>query len=148
MSRKMTPRSLWSFPMLRFPSFFEEGEEEGWLENFSEPSGLSVSEDSAYVFVEAAVPGLKPDEIEMTFDKGILWIKGEKREETEEKTKKYYRKALSVFSYRIAVPGNIDESKQPEAICKNGVLYVTFYKASPSQPKKIPIKECPLNLSE
>jgi HSP20 family protein len=142
MNRKMTPRSFWSFPMLRFPSLSEEGEEEGWLENFSEPSGLSVSEDETHVYVEAAVPGLKTDEIEMTFDKGILWIKGEKKEESEEKNKKYYRKALSTFSYRIAVPGNVDDSQHPDAVCKNGVLRVTFTKTSKSEPKKIPIKNC------
>lgn len=107
---------------------------------YSEPSGLSVSEDDTHVYVEAAVPGLKSDEIEMTFDQGILWIKGEKKEETEDKTKKYYRKALSSFSYRISVPGNIDLSSQPSATYKNGVLRVTFVKTSKSQPKKIPIK--------
>ena len=139
MTRKLAPRSFWSFPVPRFPALFDE-EEEGWLENYSEPSGLSVSEDDTHVYVEAAVPGLKSDEIEMTFDQGILWIKGEKKEETEDKTKKYYRKALSSFSYRIAVPGNIDLSSQPSATCKNGVLRVTFVKTSKSQPKKIPIK--------
>lgn len=140
MTRKMIPRSLWSFPMLRFPfSLLDEGEE-GWMENYTEPSGLSVSEDENSVYIEAAVPGLKPEEIEMTFEKGILWIKGEKKEEAEDKNKKFYRKALSTFSYRIAVPNNIDESKQPEATCKNGILHITFSKATKAQPKKIPIK--------
>ncbi len=139
MARKPAPRSFWSFPMFRFPfSFLEEGDE-SWLENFSEPSGLSVSEDEKHVYVEAAVPGLKPEEIEMTFDKGILWIKGEKQEEDENKNKKYYRKALKTFSYRIAVPGNIDESKQPEATCKHGILRVTFTKTSKSESRRIPI---------
>lgn len=142
MSRKIAPRSLWSFPMLRFPfSLLEEGQEEGWVQDFSEPAGLSVFEDKNKVYIEAAVPGLKPDEIEMTFDKGILWIKGEKKEESENKSKKYYRKALSTFSYRIAVPGNIDDDKQPEAICKNGILRVVFSKTTHGKPKKIAIKE-------
>ena len=56
-------------------------EGDGWLHEFSDLSGLSVSEDENHVFVEAALPGLKADEIEMTFDKGILWIKAEKKEE-------------------------------------------------------------------
>lgn len=141
MSRKMVPRSFWSFPMLRFPfSLFEEGEEEGWMQDFSEPSGLSVSEDENNVYVEAAVPGLKPEEIEVTFDKGILWIKGEKKEESENKNKKFYRKAMSSFSYRIAIPGNIDEAKSPEATCKSGMIRLIFSKTKMGQPKKIPIK--------
>ncbi len=137
MSRKDTHRTPWSF---RFPNFLDEREEEGWPEHFSEPSGLSVYEDEKHVTIEAAVPGLKPDEIDMTFDKGILWIKGDKKETPESATKKFYRKALSFFSYRIAVPGNIDEDQTPEATCDHGVLRVVFTKALLSEPRKILIK--------
>lgn len=102
-------------PTLCFPSFLEKPEEERWLEQFSEPSGLSaglsVFEDEKHVTIKADLPGLKAEEIEMSFERGILWIKGEKKEEEEEKSKKYYRKALSSFSYRISVPGNIDETR-------------------------------------
>lgn len=139
MSKKMIPRSFWSFPMSRFP-FFEEDDEEGWLPDISQTSGLSVSEDDQNVYVEAAVPGLKPEEIEVSYDQGILWIKGEKKEQTEDKTKKFYRKAMTSFSYRIAVPGNVDESKPLEASCKHGVLRVIFPKAKQTSTKKIPIK--------
>ncbi len=125
---------------MRFPfSLFDE-EEEGWLQEFSDASGLSVSEDDKNVYVEAALPGIKPDEIEMTFDKGVLWIKAERKEEEKDKGRKFYRKAVSSFSYRIAVPGNIDESKQPNAVCRNGVLQIIFPKAQKAQVKIIPVK--------
>jgi HSP20 family protein len=141
MNRKPVARSLWSFPTMRFPFSLFDDEEEGWLQEFSDASGLSVYEDENSVTVEAALPGIKPEEVEMTFDKGVLWIKAEKREEEKDKNKKFYRKAESAFSYRIAVPGNIDESRQPEAMCKNGILKVIFPKAQKAQPpKKIPVK--------
>ena len=141
MSRKLAPKSFWSFPMFRFPfSIFEEGEEEGWMHDLSEASGLSVSEDENSVYIEAAVPGLKPEEIEVTFERGILWIKGERKDEMDNKSKKFYRKSMSTFSYRIAVPGDVDESKQPDATCKHGVIRIVFHKNTQSQPKKIPIK--------
>lgn len=128
-------------PMLRFPfSFFEEGEEEGWLQDVSQTSGMSVSEDNNFIYIEAAVPGVKPEDIEMTFDQGILWIKGERKEESEDKNKKFYRKSTNAFSYRLAVPGNVDETKQPEATCKNGMLRVAFPKTKAKQSKKIPVK--------
>ncbi len=139
MAKKLIPRSSWSFPSLRFPfSLFEENDED-WIQDFSDLSGLTVSEDDKCVYVEAALPGIKPEEVEVTFEKGILWIKAEKKE-TETKTKKYYRKATSQFSYRIAVPGNIDETKQPEAEMKHGMMRVAFPKSQGSEPKKIPIK--------
>ena len=140
MARKAVQRTPWLFPMFRFPNFLDEREEEGWPEHFSEPSGLSVYEDDKYVTIEAAIPGLEPDEIDMTFDKGILWIKGEKKAAPENTTRKYYRKALSFFSYRIAVPGNVDEDHAPEATCEHGVLQVVFTKAVLSEPRKILIR--------
>lgn len=141
-NKKFVPKSFWSFPRLRFPFSLLEDEENDWeLQEFSSLSGLSVSEDEEHIYIEAALPGIKPDEVDMTFNKGILWIKAEKKEETEDKKKKFYRKAMSSFSYRIAVPGDVDESKEPEAMCKNGVLKVTFFKAKKGTSKKIQIRE-------
>ncbi|NGX37334.1 MAG: hypothetical protein K1000chlam2_00488 [Chlamydiae bacterium] len=138
--KKVEPRSFWSFPRRHPFSLFENVDDDWDLQEFTNPSGLSVSEDDQHIYVEAALPGIHPDEIDMIYDKGILWIKAEKKEETENKKKKFYRKALSTFSYRIAVPGEIDESKQPDAICKNGVLKVTFFITKQGSSKKIPIK--------
>lgn len=140
MTRKPVPRSFWSFPTMRFPFSLFDDEEEGWLQEFSDASGLSVYEDENHVTIEAALPGIKPEEIEMTFDKGVLWIKAEKKEEEKDKGKKFYRKAVAAFSYRIAVPGNIDEARAPDAACKNGILKVVFPKTQKVQPKKIPVK--------
>lgn len=142
-NKKMEPRSFWSFPRLRFPfSLFENVDDDWDLQEFSSPSGLSVSEDDEHIYIEAAMPGIKSDEIEMIFDKGVLWMKGEKREESEDKKRKFYRKAMRSFSYRVAVPGDIDETKEPHATCKNGVLKIAFQKAKKgSTSKKIPIKE-------
>lgn len=124
--------------MLRFPSlnFFEE--EDGFLPTTTSLSGLSVSEDENSVYVEAAVPGTDPKKVEITFDKGLLWVKAEK--EKEEKTKKYYKKASSSFSYHLTVPGNIDQSKEPEAVVKNGIAIVTFTKVPQLKPKRILVK--------
>lgn len=139
--KKMEPKSFWSFPRFRHPfSLFENIEDDWDLHEFTSPSGLSISEDNEHVYVEAALPGISPDEIEMIFDKGVLWIKAEKKEESEDKKKKFYRKAMSSFSYRIAVPGDIDESKQPDAVCQKGILKVTFSKNRSGPSKKIPVK--------
>lgn len=127
-----TPFSL--FPTLNFP--FDENLGK-WAEDLPDTSGISVYEESNYVCVEASMPGLKPQNIEITFNKGTLWIKGKKEEDS--KNKKFYQKAVSSFSYCIQVPGNIDESKQPEAIYKEGILLVKFAKNQETEPKKIPV---------
>lgn len=130
----------------RVPSIFDlEGDEDRWLNLFNDAgsnlsSGLSVSEDDKHVYVEAAVPGVNPDNVEVTYDKGVLWIRGEQEQKDEDKNKKFYRRASSSFSYRMAVPGDVDMSKDPQATYKNGIMKVTFDKVPEAQPKKIAVK--------
>lgn len=125
--------SLWRFPHV--PSIWEDDDT---MTSFSAPTGLSISEDEKNVYVEAALPGVAPKNVEITFDKGMLWIKGEAQ--AEESKKKYYRKATSSFSYRVAVPGEIDQTVEPEAISTHGIMTVRFSKSPASQPKKISVK--------
>ncbi|MBI4058422.1 Hsp20/alpha crystallin family protein [Candidatus Gottesmanbacteria bacterium] len=135
MAFDLIPGHFWRFP--RVPSIFEEDDD---FMIPSSPSGLSISEDDKNVYIEAAVPGVDPKDIEVTFDKGVVWIKGESKEEEKDKKKKYYRQAMRQFSYRVAVPGDIDPNNDPEAHYKNGVMRVTFIKSPRSQPRKITVK--------
>ena len=123
----------------------------GWLSEFSDQdwfpkngfhddSSLSIYEDETSVCVEAALPGLKSDEVEVLFEKGMLWIRGHKKEEEGDKHKKFYRKAVTEFSYNVHVPGHIDERAEPEATFKNGVMKVVFRKHEKTQPRKIHVK--------
>ena len=130
----ITPKNFWSFPASRF---FDWDEDELTQ---SSPSGLSVSEDDKNVYIEAALPGINPEDVEITFDKGMLWIKGESKQEEKDESKKYFRKATNSFSYRVAVPGEIDMSKDPVAESEHGVMKITFAKHPEVQPKKISVK--------
>lgn len=133
MSKKFLPRPFFPWDL---NDFLEEEEYE------ISSSGLNVYEDNNAVFVEAALPGISPhDEVEVTFDQGVLWIKAEKKEEKADKDKKYYRKAKRSFSYRISVPGKIDLKQEPEASFADGLIKITFLKAEESMPKKISVKK-------
>lgn len=131
----MILRNLWKLPSINVPSLMEDIEE--LLPTSNLLNGLSVSDDEKNVYIEAAIPGLDPKDVEVTFDKGILTIRGEKRE--EEKGKRYHRQATRSFLYRIA-PGEVDVKVEPEANVKNGVMTVTFVKSETTQPKKIAVK--------
>jgi len=139
MTTSLIPRKLLSFPSFSLPDFWDEGEE--WLTSPSIQSGLSVYEDENKVCVEAAVPGIDPKNVDVTFQDGYVWIRGETKKEEEDKKKKYYRKASSSFSYRVAVPGDVDDTKEPEATYKHGVMTIAFAKSPKAQPKKIQVKE-------
>lgn len=105
MSFDLIPKSFWAFPSLR-PWF----EDEDWITSLpTNSSGLSISEDDKNVYVEANMPGLKAGDIDVTFKNGELWIQGDKKEEESDKKKKYYRMASSSYSYRILVPGEVND---------------------------------------
>ncbi|MBM3197947.1 MAG: Hsp20/alpha crystallin family protein [Chlamydiae bacterium] len=127
-------------PFWALPSFFDT---ESLLEPASrsmEHSGLSLCEDKDHVIVEAALPGLSPNEIEITFEKGMLWIKGEKKEEEEDKKRNYYRKASRSFSYHIDVPGDLDMSQEPTAEYSNGMMTVRFKKSEKHTARQIKVR--------
>lgn len=131
----LLPQSIWRFPSITFSPLFEELDE--LLPTASFLHGLAVSEDEKQVYVEASIPGLDPKEVTVTFSKGVVTIKGEKKE--EEKGKTYHRKATRSFFYRVR-PGDIDEKATPKAICKNGVMTVSFLKMQKKEPEKIAVK--------
>lgn len=138
-SRTLFP-SIYKYPFSFFPELFEEIEND-MVENFTTvPSGLTVYEDEANLYVEAALPGLQSADIEVTLDKGVLWIRGEKKETEADKKKKYYRKASFNYSYRVLLPGEINETQEPKATYKDGIMTVSFSKSTGGKPKKINIK--------
>ena len=122
--------------MLRWPNIWED-------EDFTPLTGgdnLDVYETPDEVVIKANVAGVDPDKVEITFEKGILTLSA--REDNEEKSdKKYYRKATRSYSYRVAVPGNINLSIEPEAKINHGIVSVTFKKAEEEKPKKIAVKK-------
>lgn len=125
-----------------FPSLWEEmAQQMDRIGSERDGSGLTISEDKNNLYIEASLPGLKSDDIDVSLENGILWIKGEKNEEDEDKEKKFYRKASRSYSYRLALPSQIDEGKEPKAVYQDGVMKITFMKSKQNQSKKIKVKE-------
>lgn len=103
-------------------------------------TSLSISEDNAHVYVEAALPGMDSKDIDLSIENDILWIRGQKKEETKDKERKYYSKLNRSFSYQLHIPETVDIEKEPKANYKNGIMEVTFQKKQKSTPKKINFK--------
>jgi HSP20 family protein len=108
---------------------------------FYDESDISLSEDDKHVYVETALPGLSPEEIEIKYEKGILTVRGDRKEETKSKDHKFYRKTNKHFFYQIPIPGRVNENKVPQASCKDGLLKVSFSKLEENPKKKISIKK-------
>ena len=75
-------------------------------------------------------------DIEVTLADGLLTIKGEKKRESEEQDKDFYRKerAFGSFQRTIAIPGEVDESAITASF-KKGVLKIDLPKSEEAQKK-------------
>jgi HSP20 family protein len=95
-----------------------------------------IYERGERVNIELDVPGFKKEDIKVDVDDGILSIEATKKEETEEKDKKYVRKerVYGSFKRQFSV-GNISE-KDIDAKFNNGVLRISFPKEEQKQSKK------------
>ena len=110
---------------------------------FGDGSGLPVdmyqTEDS--VVVKAALPGVKPEEIDVAITGDTLTIKGETKVEEEVKRENYFRqeRKYGTFSRSILLPSSLETDKA-DACFENGVLTLTIPKAEEIKPKQIQIK--------
>lgn len=101
---------------------------------------LDVTEDDDNFVVKASVPGINPDDLEITLTDNVLTIKGERKEEKEVDEEHYHlrERRFGTFSRSITLPVKVNEDKI-EATCENGVLTLNVPKAEEIKPKRITI---------
>ena len=140
MENNPPPRPFFRIPAF-LPNLWEEMEDRmsKWMGDEGN-KGVTLSEDDKNIYVEAHLPGLKSDEVDISLNQNTLWIKGEKKEEEEEKDKKFYRRARRSFFYQIELPTQVEENSE-KAQFQDGVLYIIFKKTQQSQVRKISINE-------
>ncbi|TAJ18131.1 MAG: Hsp20/alpha crystallin family protein [Dehalococcoidia bacterium] len=99
-----------------------------------------VERDGALV-VEASLPGYQKGDIDVQVHDGVLTIKAEKKQETEEKTEQFYRRERSFgsVSRRINLPTEVNEAAV-DAELKNGVLTLRLPLPEQRGPKSVEIR--------
>ena len=104
---------------------------------------VDVSETDREIKVSAELPGLDENDIDVTLTRDTLTIKGEKKEEKEDKGKDYYRMERSYGSFTRSIPLPVEvNTDKVEATFKKGVLQVTLPKtvSAIEKTKKVPVK--------
>jgi HSP20 family protein len=96
--------------------------------------------DDAYV-VKAPVPGVKPEDVDVHIEDGVLTLRGEtKREENVENARYHWQERwYGQFERSVRLPSQVDASKV-EANLKEGILTISVPKAEEIKPKKIDVK--------
>ena len=103
---------------------------------------VEVSETDAEIDVKASLPGVKPEEVDITVNNDVLTIKAEhKATVVEDDTKRdYYRREIryGAMQRSLSLPVSVDSDKA-EARFENGVLTLRLPKADAVRPKQIKV---------
>ena len=104
-------------------------------------ASIDLSETDDALELKADLPGMKEDEIDVTLRGNALLISGERKLDSEERRKNYYRseRAYGAFSRTIPLPCEVDED-HIDARFKKGVLTVHMPKSSEAREHQRKIK--------
>lgn len=132
-----------------FDFFQERGREFGtqsddWFKAESEvlrPAPVDITETPEKINVRLAVPGFKPDEIELSIKDDQLFMSGETHtEEKKEEEKTFYSEWKSNrFCRQFTLPSHVDP-ENVNAELKDGILMISLEKVEPREPSKIEVK--------
>jgi HSP20 family protein len=101
---------------------------------------MDVYETDDALVVSAPVPGIKPEEVEITITGNTLVIKGETKAEEREEQGNYLRQEVHYGSFQRSLELPVDvQSDKADAVFENGMLKLTLPKAEQVKPKSIKI---------
>jgi HSP20 family protein len=133
-------------------------EMEDFMERFNRPPGwphrfgrelaknedwsprVDISETDKKFVIKAEIPEINREDVKITIENGILTFRGERKQEKEEKGKKYHRieRYYGSFCRSFSLPDNVDETKI-DASFKDGMLKLTIPKTAAKKPKSIEV---------
>jgi HSP20 family protein len=121
-----------------------------WLDQAFAGSGeswnprIDVVKKEGELVLKADLPGVKPDEINVEVEDGVLTVSGEHEEKTEEKKERYLRRErrYGSFSRSMALPEGV-EADDIEANTVDGVLELRIPLPKPEEKPKQTVKVHP-----
>ena len=147
MSLMTTRRPLENFQTLRrLNSVLDEAfsnwpfqQESGSITSSWYPA-CDVFEDKEAVKIVAELPGVKPEDVKLSLENNLLTIRGEKKQEAEERSERVHRyeRSYGVFERAFVLPSTVD-GDNISAQCQNGVLTVVVPKVERARPREIPV---------
>lgn len=125
-----------------FDKFFagvDEGDQSNVVTSQWTPR-VDIKEEANRFLILADVPGVDPSQIEVNMEKGILSIKGERKEESRSEGENFTRveRSRGLFYRRFALPDSADPEKITAA-GKHGVLEIAIPKKPETTPRRITI---------
>lgn len=102
------------------------------------PTDVTETPESLRITME--VPGVRPGDVKLSLENNVLTIRGEKRQEAEEKGERVHRyeRSYGTFERTFALPNTVDPERI-EAHHGDGILTITIPKAERARPREIPV---------
>jgi HSP20 family protein len=102
---------------------------------------LDISERKDAYLVTVELPGLKPEDLDITMEDGLLTIKGERQFTSESSEQQFHRveRRYGAFRRSITLPAQV-QADHIEATFDNGVLEIMVPKAEETKPKRIQVR--------
>ena len=110
-------------------------------DGFTWSPAVDIRENEKEIGVDLELPGLKPEDVEITAENGVLTVRGEKNSERKEGEENRYHvveRTYGSFLRTFQLPQGVDED-QINAEFDNGILAIRIPKAALPQPKRIQI---------
>lgn len=136
-SLNWTPVRTLMDDFVRLPDVWED-----WTNNFGKTLSSDMWEDKDAVYIKVSLPGVNPDEVDISVDRDMVIVKGEVKEEKEDDQKNYYQKQIRTGSFMqsFSVPSNVD-ADNAEANFDKGMLTIKLPKSEETKPKQIKINK-------
>jgi HSP20 family protein len=102
---------------------------------------VNISEDHDNVYVRAELPGVHPENLQITLHEGNLILRGERQIPPEDKQVNYHRRERESGFFRrvVRLPARVNPDKV-EAACKDGILTLKLAKPEEIKPRQIQVK--------
>jgi HSP20 family protein len=114
----------------------------GWPTVFgAEALAIDMYETKDSIVVKTALPGVKPEEVDITITGDVLTIKGEAKAEEKIEKQNYIRqeRRYGLFQRSVQLPGSLVTDKA-KANFEHGVLTITIPKSEEAKPKTIKVE--------
>ncbi len=102
---------------------------------------VDIAETEKEFSIKVEIPEVSREDVKVTAENGVLTIMGERKQEKEEKGKKFHRieRSYGCFTRSFTLPENVDETKI-EATFKDGMLKIQIPKTDAKKTKALNIK--------
>jgi len=116
-----------------------------YTEETGQPSewglALDVSEDEDAYLVKASLPGIKPEDLEVTYNKGLLSIRGQVKDDSEITKGEYHirERRFGSFSRSISLPSTV-RADDIQADYEDGILTLKLPKSEEVKPRRIQVQ--------